>query len=101
MNTATVRRGGPSAGGLAYTVDGQGVVLRVQEASRRVDRAAAGRQGAAVAAGPRVAANLGALTTPARLGRAGGDDRSRTARYLPDGHASPGDTDIAWARERS
>jgi len=36
MNTATVRRGGPAAGGLAYTVDGQGVVLRVQEASRRV-----------------------------------------------------------------
>jgi len=36
MHTATVRRGGPSAGGLAYTVDGQGVVLRVQEASRRV-----------------------------------------------------------------
>jgi hypothetical protein len=28
--------GGPSAGGLAYTVDGQGVVLRVREASRRV-----------------------------------------------------------------
>jgi len=33
MNTATVRRGGPSAGGLAYTVDGQGVVLRVREAT--------------------------------------------------------------------
>jgi len=33
MNTATARRGGASAGGLAYTVDGHGVVLRVREAT--------------------------------------------------------------------
>ncbi len=31
MNTATVRRGGPAAGTLAYTIDGQGRVLRVRE----------------------------------------------------------------------
>jgi len=33
MNTATVRRGGPAAGTLAYTIDGQGRVLRVREAT--------------------------------------------------------------------
>ncbi len=32
MNTAIVRRGGPAAGTLAYTIDGQGRVLRVREA---------------------------------------------------------------------
>jgi len=33
MNTATVRRGGPAAGTLAYTIDGQGLVLSVREAT--------------------------------------------------------------------
>ncbi len=33
MNTATARRGGPAAGTLAYTVDGQGRVLSVREAT--------------------------------------------------------------------
>jgi len=33
MNTATARRGGPAAGALAYTVDGQGRVLSVREAT--------------------------------------------------------------------
>ncbi len=33
MNTATVRRGGPAAGALAYTVDGQSRVLSVREAT--------------------------------------------------------------------
>jgi len=32
MSTATVRRGGPAAGALAYTVDGQSRVLSVREA---------------------------------------------------------------------
>ncbi len=39
MTTATVRRGGPSAGGIAYTLDGQGRVLSVQEAGRVVPTA--------------------------------------------------------------
>ncbi len=33
MNTATAGRGGPAAGALAYTVDGQGRVLSVREAT--------------------------------------------------------------------
>ena len=35
MNTATARRGGASADGLSYTVDGQGGVLSVREATPR------------------------------------------------------------------
>jgi len=33
MNTATARRGGPAAGALAYTIDGQSRVLSVREAT--------------------------------------------------------------------
>ncbi len=33
MNTAIVRHGGPAAGALAYTVDGQSRVLSVREAT--------------------------------------------------------------------
>jgi len=68
-----------TGGGFAYTIDGQSLVLRVQETSPPDTATARGRPVARRAADPRGPADVGAGAAPARLGRAGGDDRGRTA----------------------
>ncbi len=77
----------------AYTIDGQGVVLSVQETSPPPPTPAR----AEAPPPPRVTdpgdpADVGAGGAAARLGRTGGPDRGRTARSLPGGDPPPDDT---------
>ncbi len=74
-------RARPAGATLAYTIDGQGRVLAVQDAPPP-DTALIRRADAAPpvnAADPRRPVDVGARAAPARLGRAGGPDRGRTA----------------------
>ncbi len=79
MTPRRVRQVRGARDALAYTVDGQGLVLTVQEGQPLAVSPPSGGGVTRPSREPPVPADLGAVATPARLGRAGGHDRGRTA----------------------
>jgi len=84
---ARIGQHGRSPGALAYTVDGQGLVLHVREAAGS-SATTPSMSRPALAIGSLVPAGVGAPATPSQLGRARGHDRGRVAQRLPSGGVS-------------